>query len=57
MDTLQADRVILAWVKFVQRHSLHEPVACVLKLYHMHAGLVMGTALDQALADRLTAMP
>ena len=56
VDTLQADRVILAWVDFEHRNSLHQPVACLLKLYHVHAGLVMGTALealDKAIAARL----
>lgn len=60
VDTLQADQPVLAWVEFVQRNGLHEPVACVLKTYHVHAGLVMGTALEalaRALTDRLAAMP
>jgi hypothetical protein len=59
VDSLQADQPVLAWVDFNHRRdSLHEPVECVLKLYHVHAGLVMGTALealDKALAGRLTA--
>jgi hypothetical protein len=60
VDSLKADQPVLAWVEFGHRDGLHEPVACVLKLYHVHAGLVMGTALEalhKALADRLTAMP
>ncbi|MHB8729331.1 MAG: hypothetical protein ACYC9K_09910 [Sulfuricaulis sp.] len=60
VDTLQADQPVLAWVEFGHRSALHEPVACVLKLYHVHAGLVMGTALealDKALKQRLAELP
>jgi len=46
VDSLSADEPILAWVDFEHRQALHEPVACVLRLYHVQAGLVMGTALD-----------
>ena len=46
VDSLQSDEPVLAWVEFARRQALHEPVACALKLYHTHAGLVMGTALD-----------
>jgi hypothetical protein len=40
-----------------ERQGLHEPVQCELCFYHMHAGLIMGSALEQlsqALAQRLT---
>ena len=60
VDTLQADQPVLAWVDFGHRNGLNEPVACVLKTYHVHAGLVMGTALEalaRALTDRLAAVP
>jgi hypothetical protein len=57
VDTLNNDQLILAWTQFEQhRSALHEPVACVLHLYHVHAGLVMGTALedlDRALTEQL----
>lgn len=47
VDSLKADEPILAWTAFKRPHAaLHEPVACELRLYHMHAGLIMGTALD-----------
>ena len=37
---------LLAWTAFeVQRHALHEPVYCLLHLYHTYAGTVMGSAL------------
>lgn len=43
--------------KTSERDGLHQPVACELRLYHAHAGLVMGTTLekmDQALTERLS---
>lgn len=59
VDSACDDLPIMAWLDFdTRRHNeaLHEPVPCELRLYHMHAGLVMGSALDamqQSLADRL----
>jgi hypothetical protein len=59
VDCLKNDQPVLTWSDFdYGRDSLHEPVACVLKLHHVHAGLVMGTALealDCALTERLVA--
>jgi hypothetical protein len=48
VDALQEDIPILAWCHFAStaRDGLHEPVACELRLYHMHAGLIMGSAVD-----------
>jgi hypothetical protein len=47
VDGLHDDLPILAWTGFENRRSgLHEAVPCRLKLYHLQAGLVMGTALD-----------
>jgi hypothetical protein len=38
---------LLAWSDFDTRRSgLDQPVACRLHLYHAHAGLLMGVALD-----------
>jgi hypothetical protein len=59
VDSLQQDRLILAWRSFdtAERQGLHESVQCELCLYHTHAGLIMGSALEQlsqALAQRLT---
>lgn len=43
----------LAWTDFkARRAGLHDPVPCQLHLYHFHAGLLMGTALD-ALQERV----
>jgi hypothetical protein len=41
------DLPLLAWSEFDTRRSgLDQPVACRLHLYHAHAGLLMGMALD-----------
>ena len=47
-DTCMVDRPILAWTDFLStgRSALHTPVSCTLRLYHMHAGLVMGEVLE-----------
>ena len=38
---------LLAWTVFnTKQRALHEPVTCQLHLYHIHAGLIMGTALE-----------
>jgi hypothetical protein len=52
VDECQNDLPILAWTNFqtAQRTALDAPMECELRLYHMHAGLVMGTALE-ALAE------
>lgn len=56
----QEDLPMLAWTDFDgRRAALHEPVHCQLKLYHMHAGLLMGPALDtldKHLYERLRAV-
>lgn len=48
VDSTWEDQPILSWSQFdiSGRHGLHEPVNCRLSLYHMHAGLVMGSALE-----------
>jgi hypothetical protein len=59
VDNFRGDQPILAWLDFdTRKHNtgLHEPVTCQLRLYHMHAGLIMGSALDalhQALQKQL----
>jgi len=60
VDSLAGDMPILVWCDFqtFDRDNLHKAIACQLKLYHSHAGLVMGTALEalnRALADALAA--
>jgi len=60
VDAAHDDFPVLAWHAFEvrDRRAVHEPIACRLNLYHLHAGLVMGTALDalqEALKVRLGA--
>ena len=59
VDSLAGDMPILMWCDFQthDRDNLHKPIACLIKLYHSHAGLIMGTALealDSALTDALS---
>jgi hypothetical protein len=49
VDSSHDDQIIMAWSDFDTRkhnQALHEAVPCQLRLYHMCAGLVMGSALD-----------
>lgn len=48
VDSLQNDRPVLGWHEFetAGRNALHAPVRCQLCLYHVCAGLVMGSVLD-----------
>jgi len=63
VDSTHDDQPIMAWMDFDTRshnQALYEPVPCQLRLYHMHAGLVMGSALDaldQSLAEKLAENP
>jgi hypothetical protein len=50
VDTFNDDQHIMAWTDFDTRNhnqALHEAVPCNLHLYHMQAGLIMGSALDE----------
>jgi len=60
MDRCMDDQWIMAWTDFqpTNRSAIHTPVNCMLRLYHMHAGLIMGdvietlgSTLDQKLAS------
>ena len=49
VDSLHNDLPIMAWTEFdtrQHREALHESVTCKLKIYHLHAGLIMGSSLD-----------
>jgi hypothetical protein len=48
VDGSQDDLPVLAWRDFEvhDRHALQDDVRCQLHLYHMQAGLVMGSALE-----------
>lgn len=56
VDECADNQPILAWTNFqiAQRASLDAPIDCDLYLYHMHAGLIMGSSLD-ALAESVSA--
>lgn len=58
IDSCMNDSPVMAWTnfEFVDRSALHTPVNCELRLYHLHAGLVMGEvleALGYTLSDKL----
>ncbi len=36
----------MAWTAFERHRTLHLPVACELRVYHLQAGLLMGPALE-----------
>jgi len=48
IQALGQDLPLLAWSRFevTARTGLNEPVVCQLSLYHVHAGLIMGSALE-----------
>jgi len=49
IDSVHHNQPIMAWLDFdTRKHNLalHLPVHCQLRLYHMQAGLIMGSALD-----------
>jgi len=49
VDSTHDDQLIMVWCDFDTRKrnsALYENVPCTLRLYHSHAGLVMGTALE-----------
>ena len=60
-SALEAEQPLMAWCDFdLHRQALHEPVACTLHLYHVHAGVMVGhvpAALDAALEDLLHKKP
>lgn len=44
--SLETRAPLLAWTAFERPAALHRPVACKLNLYHVHAGLLSGIALE-----------
>ena len=48
IDLSMQERPVMAWTDFqaTGRSAIHTPVECVLRMYHVHAGLVMGEVLD-----------
>ena len=62
VDECRDGMPILAWTRFKtqNRSGLDAPVECELRLYHMHAGLIMGSTLDAlavAITDHLRQQP
>lgn len=61
VDGAREDQPIMMWCDFdTSKHNsaLYEDVPCSLHLYHTHAALIMGSALDaldQSLTEKLTA--
>ena len=59
IDSLRDDQPVMAWCDFdTSNHNkdLNRPVTCHLCLYHIHAGLIMGSALealDRTLVEKL----
>lgn len=55
--SLETATPLLAWTDFqVHRQALHQPVPCKLQLFHVHAGLLADSALedlDAILRERL----
>lgn len=47
-DRCMEDRWVMAWTDFQcsDRSAIHTPINCELRLYHVHAGLVMGEVLE-----------
>ena len=47
-DNCVGDRPVMAWTAFESagRSALNAPVTCELRLYHTHAGMVMGEVLE-----------
>ena len=50
VDRMLYDLPVVAWTEFEQRgrSALHEPVACTVKVFHAHAGVVMPVVFAEA---------
>ena len=46
LDGYIGDLPLLAWTEFKSRDSINASIACELRLYHMHAGLLISKSLD-----------
>jgi len=44
--SLETHGPLLAWTSFERPAALHRPVTCKMHLYHVHAGLLSGIALE-----------
>jgi hypothetical protein len=46
IDNFINDLPLLAWTGFEPRESINAAITCELRLYHMHAGLLISRSLD-----------
>jgi len=48
VDRVLNDVPVVAWTDFqaAHRNSLHEPIPCRIRLYHMHGALIMARTLE-----------
>jgi len=56
VDSSLDDLPVVAWTDFAPRHALHTPVFCRLRIYHIHADLILdriGDSIDRLIAIRL----
>jgi hypothetical protein len=56
VDRNHNDVPVVAWTDFETRTALHKPVCCTLRIYHMHADVIIEQALqklDKILVARL----
>ena len=56
VDRNHNDIPVIAWTDFETRTTLHEPVPCIMRIYHLHADAIVDqalTKLDVILQTRL----
>jgi hypothetical protein len=56
VDRNHNDIPVVAWTDFEPRETLHEPVHCIMRIYHLHADAIIDQALhklDNILEARL----
>lgn len=57
VDRNHNDIPVVAWTDFEARATLHQPVHCIMRTYHLHADAIIDQALqklDDILSARLT---
>lgn len=56
VDRNHNDIPVVAWTEFATRTTLHQPVSCIMRIYHLHADAITDQALhklDSILEARL----
>lgn len=54
------DIPVVAWTDFEPRSTLHQPIQCIMRIYHLHADVIIDQALqklDDILDTRLKQKP